>query len=160
MNKLLFRFLSILTVIGFLGVMGSVIVQIMSRYLPYTASWTEELTRYFFLFTICIGGSLGVLKGEYIDVDVIVSRIPMFIRKYYEIGIYILILILNVVIIKEGYTFTMVGKNQSSATMGFSMAYVHFGFVILGVFSSYYSIVQIVRILRNRYDFDKYGEEG
>ncbi|WP_239984665.1 TRAP transporter small permease [Lentibacillus sediminis] len=159
MNKLIGRVLGFLTILSFVGVISAVMVQIMSRYLPYNAAWTEEITRYFFIFTVCFGAPLGLLKGEYINVDIIVSRIPLFIRKYYEIGIFLLIFILNIVLIIEGVKFTQIGHSQMSATMGFPMSYIHVGFVILGVFLAYYSIVQIVRILKNQYNFEQGYEE-
>lgn len=159
MNKLIERILGILTIISFIGVICAVTVQIMSRYLPYTAVWTEEITRYFFIFTICFGAPLGIIRGEYINVDVIISRIPIFIRKYYEIGIYLLILVLNIVLVIEGYKFTIIGHSQLSATMGFPMSYIHVGFIIMGAFVSYYSMVQIIRILKNQYNFEQSYEE-
>ncbi|MEC5424532.1 TRAP transporter small permease [Virgibacillus sp. C22-A2] len=159
MNKLIERVLSILTIISFTGVIGAVVVQIMSRYLPYSAVWTEEVTRYLFIYTICFGAPLGLLRGEYINVDVLITKFPAVLRKYYEIVIYVLILALNIVVIFQGYNFTLIGQSQKSATMGFPMSIIHFGFVIMGVFLSYYSLVQILRILKNQYNFDPGYEE-
>lgn len=160
MSKLIERILSILTIISFTGVIVAVVIQIMSRYLPYTAVWTEEITRYFFIYTICFGAPLGLLKREYINVDVIVSRFPLGFRKYYEVVIYLLIFLLNIIIIKEGIGFTSIGANQMSATMPFAMSYIHFGFVILGVFLAFFCIIQIINIFKNQYDFNQgSGEE-
>ena len=155
MSKLIERILSILTIISFTGVIVAVVIQIMSRYLPYTAVWTEEITRYFFIYTICFGAPLGLLKREYINVDVIVSRFPLGFRKYYEVVIYLLIFLLNIIIIKEGIGFTSIGANQMSATMPFAMSYIHFGFVILGVFLAFFCIIQIINIFKNQYDFNQ-----
>lgn len=159
MSKLIERILSFLTIISFTGVIVSVVIQIMSRYLPYTAVWTEELTRYFFIYTICFGAPIGLLKREYINVDVIISRFPLGFRKYYEVFIYLLVFLLNVVIVKEGIVFTEIGENQMSATMPFPMSYVHAGFVILGVFLAFFCIIQIIQIVKNQYDFNQ-GNEG
>lgn len=159
MTKLIERLLGFLTIVSFIGVISAVVVQIMARYLPYNAVWTEELTRYFFIFTICFGAPLGLLKGEYINVDVILKRIPLKIRKYYEIVIYLLILALSVVLVMEGLTFTEIGANQLSATMNFPMSYIHAGFVILGVFLAYFSTIQIIRLLKNQYNFEQGYEE-
>lgn len=160
MSKLIERILSFLTIISFTGVIIAVVIQIMSRYLPYTAVWTEELTRYFFIYTICFGAPVGLLKKEYINVDVIVSRFPLGFRKYYEIFVYLLIFLLSLVIIKEGILFTEIGARQMSATMPFPMSYIHFGFVILGVFLAFFSIVQIILILKNQYEFNQGSSEG
>lgn len=159
MSKLIERILGLLTILSFTGVIVAVTIQIMSRYLPYTAVWTEEITRYFFIYTICFGAPLGLMRKEYINVDVIVARFPLGFRKYYEITIYLLIFLLNIVIVKEGITFTKIGAIQMSATMPFPMSYIHVGFVILGVFLAFFSVIQIINILANKYDFSQGYEE-
>lgn len=151
-RKWLDTVLAFLTVASLAGVIIVVLVQIMSRYLPYTAIWTEELTRYLFIYAICFGAPLALLRGEYINVDMIIARMSHNIRRFYEIGIYVVLIVLFGVMIKTGYDFTLVGT-QTSATMPFTMSVIHAAILIMSVLLAFYSIVNIVKLLRNEVDF-------
>ncbi|MBN8202008.1 MULTISPECIES: TRAP transporter small permease [Bacillaceae] len=148
------RILAFLTVMSFSGVIIVVTIQIMSRYLPYTAIWTEELTRYLFIYSICFGAPLALLRGEFINVDLILAKMSHAFRRYYEIGIYLLIILLSGVLVKEGWFFTQLGGNQTSATMPFQMSVIHAAIFIMSSFLLLYSIVKIIRLIRNEEDFN------
>ncbi|AGX06332.1 MULTISPECIES: TRAP transporter small permease [Bacillus] len=148
------RALSFLTVASFSGVIIVVMIQIMSRYLPYTAIWTEELTRYLFLYAICFGAPLALLRGEFINVDLIFAKMSHNVRRFYEVFIYLLILFLGVILVKEGWFFYQLGKNQTSATMPFQMSAIHASILIMSIFLVLYSIVKIIRLIRNKEDFN------
>ncbi|WP_336990483.1 TRAP transporter small permease [Bacillus infantis] len=148
------RALSFLTVASFSGVIIVVMIQIMSRYLPYTAIWTEELTRYLFLYSICFGAPLALLRGEFINVDLIFAKMSHNVRRFYEVFIYLLILFLGVILVKEGWFFYQLGKNQTSATMPFQMSAIHASILIMSIFLVLYSIVKIIRLIRNKEDFN------
>ncbi|MEI4768703.1 TRAP transporter small permease [Psychrobacillus sp. FJAT-51614] len=155
MAKLIERVLGIITVLSFAGVIITVTIQILSRYLPYTAIWTEELTRYFFLYAICFGAPLALLRNEFINVDLILNKMTSSFRRYYEIVIYAAILLLSVVMIKEGYRFMIIGHNQTSATMPFQMSFVHASIFIMSIFLVIYSIVKIVDLVRHEQDYSQ-----
>ncbi|MGM0793030.1 MAG: TRAP transporter small permease [Bacillota bacterium] len=148
------RVLSFLTVASFSGVIIVVMIQIMSRYLPYTAIWTEELTRYLFLYSICFGAPLALLRGEFINVDLIFAKMSHNVRRFYEVFIYLLILFLGAILVKEGWFFYQLGKNQTSATMPFQMSAIHASILIMSIFLVLYSIVKIIRLIRNKEDFN------
>ncbi|WP_174729079.1 TRAP transporter small permease [Mesobacillus harenae] len=153
-RKWLDMLLSILTVLSFAGVIVVVMIQIMSRYFPYTAIWTEELTRYLFLYSICFGAPLALLKGEFINVDMILTKMSHNFRRYYEIVIYLAIIGLNLVMVKEGWAFTLVGNVQTSATMPFQMSVIHVSIFLMSLFLVLYSIFKIIRLLRDQEDFN------
>ncbi|MDQ0175911.1 TRAP transporter small permease [Bacillus chungangensis] len=160
-RKWLDNILAFLTVISLASVIIVVTIQIMSRYLPYTAIWTEELTRYLFIYAICFGAPLALLRGEFINVDLIISKISTSFRRYYEIVIYIAIIVLNVVMVMEGYEFILIGSSQTSATMPFQMSVIHAAILIMSVFLVFYSIVKIVQLFLNKQEANEHfgGEE-
>jgi TRAP-type transport system small permease protein len=151
-RKWLDMLLSVLTVASFAGVIIVVTIQIMSRYLPYTAIWTEELTRYLFIYAVCFGAPLALLRGDFINVDMIFAKMTHNIRRFYEMGIYILLIVLFAVMVRTGYDFTLVGT-QLSATMPFKMSAVHAAILIMSALLVLYSMIKIVRLIRNQEDF-------
>lgn len=51
--------------------------QVFSRYILHTGiSWTEELSRFSFIWFVYISGSLAAQAGTHIRVTVIVDRLP------------------------------------------------------------------------------------
>ncbi|MCM3412725.1 TRAP transporter small permease [Metabacillus litoralis] len=144
------RILSFLAILSLSGVIIVVTIQILSRYFPYSFIWTEELTRYFFLFAICFGAPLALLRNEYINVDLIISKLSTKVRRFYEIGIYVLILLLSAVMVREGYNFMELGRTQSSATMPIQMNVIHSSIFIMGIFLLIFSIIRIAYLVRNK----------
>lgn len=147
--------LATLTFLSFAGVIIIVSVQIVSRFAPFSFIWTEELTRYLFLYAICFGAPLALMRGEFINVDLILNKMPDKFRRYYEVGIYVLIIALSVVMVIEGYQFTLIGKNQASATMPFQMSVIHAALVIMAVFLIYYAVLKVIDLIRNEQDYSQ-----
>ncbi len=56
---------------------GVVFVQFITRYvLNDSASWTEEIARYFLIGTVFIGATIGVVKNNHIQVDLLYRYLP------------------------------------------------------------------------------------
>lgn len=79
------RFEEVLVVAGFLLFILLINAQVINRYLlPFIdvgniTTWTEELSRYIFVFVSFLGASLAIRKRESIEVTFIVERFsPMF----------------------------------------------------------------------------------
>jgi TRAP-type transport system small permease protein len=155
------RILSLLAILCLSGVIITVTIQIGSRFLPYSFVWTEELTRYLFLYAICFGAPLALLRNEYISVDLILSRLSPQFRRVYDIVIYLTILLLSAVMVKEGYAFVQIGQAQSSATMPFQMSVIHASIFIMSLFLLLFSLVRIGLLIGNKknpYEVDGGGE--
>lgn len=153
--------LATLTFLSFAGVIIIVTIQIISRFAPFSFIWTEELTRYLFLYAVCFGAPLALMRNEFINVDLILTRMPDNFRRYYEVVIYVLIVALSAVMVIEGYNFTLIGKNQASATMPFQMSLIHAGLVIMAVFLIYYAVLKVIDLIKNEQDYTQYhgGED-
>jgi TRAP-type transport system small permease protein len=143
-TKILTRTLEIATILSFLGVITVVLIQILSRYLPYTAVWTEELTRFLFIYSISFGAPLALKNKEFISVDILTGLLPKKIQETYEAFIYLVIVVLSFVIAYHGYTFISVGKGQTSATMALDMSIIHASITISFIFIAVYSILHVI----------------
>ena len=155
MRKAIDFTLASLTFLSFAGVIIIVTVQIISRFAPYSFVWTEELTRYLFLYAICFGAPLALMRNEFINVDLILNKMPNKFRRYYEVFIYVLIIVLSVVMVIEGYNFTLIGKNQASATMPFQMSVIHAALIIMAVFLIYYAVLKVIDLIKNEQDYSQ-----
>ena len=56
---------------------GVVFVQFITRYvLNDSASWTEEIARYLLIGTVFVGATIGVVKNNHIQVDLLYRYLP------------------------------------------------------------------------------------
>ena len=52
LTKIYYWILSALAVVGMIGYIGAVVIQVFSRtFLPFVPSWTEEAARYLFIYS-------------------------------------------------------------------------------------------------------------
>ena len=64
--------------LGFFWILGLIVFyQFVTRYvLNDSASWTEEIARYFLIATVFIGAAIGVAKNNHIQVDFFYRYLP------------------------------------------------------------------------------------
>ena len=69
--------------LGFFWVLGAtVFYQFFTRYvLNNSASWTEEIARYFLIATVFTGATIGVAKNNHIQVDFFYKFMPTWLSK-------------------------------------------------------------------------------
>lgn len=90
----------------------------------------------------------------------ILNRMPDNFRRYYEIVIYLAIILLSLVMVVQGYSFTLLGDNQRSATMPFQMSVVHASLLIMSVFLVFYAVLKIIDLIKNKQDYSQnFGED-
>lgn len=154
-RKLIDRTLAFLTIVSFAGVIIIVTVQIIARFAPFSYIWTEELTRYLFLYGICFGAPLALLRNEFINVDLLLAKMPDNFRRYYEVVIYLSIILLSIVMVIESYKFTLIGHNQSSATLPFQLSVIHASLLIMSVFLVFYAVLKVIDLLKNRQTYNR-----
>lgn len=142
------KVLSFFTVIMFLGVFLSVMTQIVTRYLPVSYTWTEELSRMFFVAAVLFCAPVAYRDFEFVIVDIFIDRLPKSIRNYVEILISITIIVLFVNIFKYGIDLAINMHRQMSPTLGVHMSY----FYALVPFSAacliYYALLNLRRLFR------------
>lgn len=112
-----------------LALMSAIIVaQVFFRYvLNNSLSWSEELARYLFIWTIYIGISYGVKMDKHVAVDAVYSYMPKGVKKYYAMVAYALFLLFAVAIVYYGVTVVgmQISSGQVSPAMGLPMQYVY-----------------------------------
>ncbi|UOQ94708.1 TRAP transporter small permease [Halobacillus shinanisalinarum] len=145
--NVLSRTLETLTVLAFSGLIVVVIIQISGRYSPLTFVWTEELSRYLFIYSVAFGAPVAMKKREYISVDLLVGFLPEKVKKYYNAFIYLVLGLFSSMLVIHAYGFALLGENQTSATLGVEMYYIHFSMVITLIFLAIYSFLNIFHIL-------------
>ncbi|GLO64517.1 MULTISPECIES: TRAP transporter small permease [Oceanobacillus] len=138
------KILGIIAMLLFAALLLVVIIQILSRYFPYDFIWTEELSRYLFVYSIVIAAPLALRKQEFIKVDMLIEFLPKHVRRIYESVIAVLILLFSVVLFIYGFNLVTLGIDFYAPTLGFSMAYTYAAIPLLAVLLIVYSVVYII----------------
>lgn len=105
-NKITDTFASLSSAAIFIVVMW----QIIGRLIGQPAPWTEELTRFLFIWLIYLGIGIGFRKAESARVTLLLKYFPRFIRKYSvwiytvaTIGFFLFMLVLGIELMSQQF---------------------------------------------------------
>ena len=137
MKKLLDRWQKILTWTMALAVAVLIIpvsIQIFSRFTALIPAyiWTEELSRFCFVWMVMIGAMIGVRERIHFDVDAWPPLSPKN-DALLRIGSNSLVLVFTCVVIWWGVDFTKFGWNQTSELADLPMWLIFIAWPIAGI---------------------------
>lgn len=143
-DKIIYYFLVLLMAI--MSILG--VFQVVGRLVGVVPSWTEEAIRFLFIWASCVGAAIGIKAHIHIGVDVIVNLLPFVARKVVDIVVQLGLMAFDVFIIKFGFDMVARTMTQASPALRLPMAYVYLAVPVMGILGLYYSIFEIVRIIR------------
>src|SRR5699024_3025401 len=115
---------------GFLAFIILINLQVFNRYLlPFInianiTTWTEELSRYIFVFVSFLGASLAIRKNETIEVSFIVKKLPINIQNIIEITNNVFMVFFSYFMVKYGIELIafQLETQQTTPAMAMPMA--------------------------------------
>jgi len=145
------KFLEVGAFLSFLGLIITVLLQVVTRYfIPgITLVWTEEGSRFLFKFAVAFGAPLAMKKEEYVNVDIIMDLMSKKVRNISQIIIYIMTIGLFALVFKESLGFMQLGMSQRSPTLGIPMSVAYSAITIASFFILLYGIVNLYRYIQN-----------
>ncbi len=121
-NKYISMFLGTGAVICFTALICVVLLQVFARFLlPTSPSWTEEASRFLFIYAVAFAAPVALLRRDYVGVDIIVKKLSETKQRVLDKGIYFLLVFFFGVIAYEGLTFARLGTIQTSPAMQLPM---------------------------------------
>lgn len=143
------KVLSFLTVAMFIGVFFTVMTQIITRFLPVSFPWTEELSRLLFVSAVCFGAPVAFRDYEFVIVDILVDKLPKRARAVVDLLINIGIILLFAIILRYGILLTINGHRQMSATLPIKMSLAYGMIPLSALCFIYYGTLNIVKVIKN-----------
>ncbi len=114
--------------------MVPITMQVISRYTalipPYI--WTEELSRFVFIWMVMLGAMIAVRDGTHFDVDVWPKLKPRP-NAMLRIATNLLVLVFALVYVYWGIEFVQFGWNQSSELAELPMTYIFIAWPLAGI---------------------------
>lgn len=101
-------------------------LQVIYRYvLGAPLSWSEEASRYCFVWITFLGAVLGLERGIHIGVDILTNRLPLALRRPLAIVSHVLIALFCIVVAYASWPVLEVNMLQTSPALGLPMTYVY-----------------------------------
>ena len=98
-------------------------------------AWTEETAKFLMVWMVFTGIPIALKSGGHAAIDALPNALPVRARQMLYSLIYLVILVLMVVLIDQGWGFALNARTQNTATTQVSMMYVFgampFGGVIM-----------------------------
>lgn len=133
----------------------TVTLQVFARFaLPQSPSWTEELSRYLFIYMIVFAAGLGVRDKGYAVVDTLQEMLPKTTKAILLIAIDVVLFGFLVVVAYKGLGFIALGAIQTSPTLLIPMSIPQASITILTACLSIYLLFQIINTIK------EFGEGG
>lgn len=145
-DKLFDKIFHCLTAISFGLVSICTLVQVVARYTPgFSAPWTDELTRLFFMYTVMFGSPMAIKYAEYAVIDVITGRIHGLPGRLLHIVIHALIAVFCGVGARQAMVLFRTGSRAVSTSLRISMTVFYIVPVGIFVLTLIYCVVKIVQ---------------
>lgn len=139
---LLDRVLLALAVIALVGLSLTVLLQVSSRlFLPFTVAWTEELTRYLFIYMVALGAGVVLHRHRNVNVELFHGRLGFRGRGAYLTLISLLTLGFTLIVLPQAWKFAQIGAFQTSPTLRIPMIYIFYSSVLLFASLAFYSLI-------------------
>lgn len=128
------------------GIVLLVLVQIFQRYLPVSAPWTEEMSRYLFVYLTFLGSALLIKEKGHIVVDLLVDRLPRRIGLAVFVAVQLLVLLFLYVFTGGALEMTLASTRTTASSMTwFNMAYLYGMVWIGGLLMALYALIEVVK---------------
>lgn len=102
----------------------AVLLQIISRPLNFSTVWTEELTRYLFIWMVFIGVAVGFRNDESPRISFFISLFPQKVQKYFTITNVILTIIFFILLFITGLNLVSQQLNETSPVLRITVAWI------------------------------------
>ncbi|WP_423801202.1 TRAP transporter small permease [Neobacillus sp. SAB-20_R2A] len=109
-------------------------------------TWSEEVSRFLFVWLIFLGAILAFKDNEHLGVDVVVKKLPLAGKKVVYLISNIILLITLVFLLEGSWKLTLLNTDLSAPATGMSYAYIY-------VFGVIMSAAMILIILFKLYRF-------
>ena len=138
--------------LGFFWVLGiTVFYQFFTRYvLNDSAAWTEEIARYLLIATVFTGATIGVVKNNHIQVDLLYRYMPRGLARSLATAVDVIrILFFAVAVVLTGMMMLKLGSNSRMTMVDLPMNWVY-GICLLGFAAMAFRSVQVALVHRQR----------
>lgn len=113
-------------------------------------TWSEEVSRFLFIWLIFLGAILALKDNEHLGVDSIVKKLPLKGKKIVYVISNLLMIVTLVLVFDGSWKLTMMNVDQSAPATGMSYAYIYMIGMVMSVGMGLIIILRLFRVLFNK----------
>lgn len=135
--------------IGILAIMVVLVVsQVVARYCFHSPiPWTEQLSKYMFVWLVLISGSYMFGKREHMNISFFKGKLPKNVQTALDyVTELILLVFAGAVLLAGGFMALKIGIPQKDAALQISMGYVYSALPISGAITLLYSVCNLAEL--------------
>lgn len=142
-----------LSIFLFLLMLSVITIQIMSRYFfSFAIPWTEELSRWLYIYIVFVGASEAISRRDHIAVDIVPNRLGNKAGLILDVLIHGVFAVVSLIIVHYGYIFAERMDRLGSITMDVQMSALYgavpFGFILAFIKSSLNTAISISKLIQ------------
>lgn len=122
--------------------------QVFTRFiLKDPSTWTEELAVFMLIWVALLGAAVALNRGAHLGIDYLVGKLPVRIRLYTEVFVFLCIVLFSLCVMVIGGTSLVISTlnlGQISPALGVEIGYVYLAIPISGFFLVLYSVIGLV----------------
>jgi TRAP-type C4-dicarboxylate transport system permease small subunit len=140
----------ILAILGLIGIILSVQIQVVGRYVfNDTPTWAEALALQLVLYVTALGVAVGVRDAGHIGLESLVSLLPERMRLKLEIVIHLLVALFGGIMVQSGVLWTRLKWDELDPMLHMPVGIDYLSLVIAGTLIVMFSIEHIIALLRD-----------
>ena len=148
--KALRKLLDFFVVVLFGGITVITMLQVFFRYvLNAPLMWSEEFARYLFIWGVLLAAGIGIGKGSHIGVEVLIDRLPDFLRGKVRFLSSVLIIIFSAFLIYYGIDLVSKVMRTQSPALKIPMGFVYSAVPVCSVIWLFFSVRKLIADIRN-----------
>lgn len=157
-NKYVDKIAGSMIVVLFSVMIISCVLQVFTRFvLNDSLSWTEELSRYTFIWANLLGAAFCVRNNKHAQVTVIFDALPSKLRKYFTLIIQLLIITVASVMVVQGLKVAQITQAQFSPSLNIHISLIYLALPVSGLLIIIYSLINIITEVK---DIPEKGEKA
>lgn len=150
-KRLITLILKFSTLISTTGFIGATLIQIYARFFMESApAWTEEASRFFFVYAMSFAAGLAMKDDYYVYIDLLYNRLKQAHRKGLELGISVFTLLIFLILAIFSIQFIVLGLPEKSPSLRVSMSLAFASIFIMGMSISIYAFFNLWNFLKER----------
>lgn len=112
--------LKVICIIFFTLLTAILLIMILSRnvsFITFDVLWTDEISRYIFVYTVFLGSGLAMIERKHIRVTFLLDKMNPSMRKIFDCINEIVTMLYCIVMIVGGYKLIMGTRKQAVSTL-------------------------------------------
>lgn len=132
--------LTVGTLLSFAGLIYVVLLQVYARlFMAQSPHWTEEASRFLFLFTVAFAAGPAIRRRAFVNVDVFINLIEGRFRTFIQLLIDLTMFLFMLLVSYYAWGNAKVGMMQTSPSLYIPMHYIFGTMFLLSASTSVFS---------------------